>query len=101
MIKHMFPVLYVNAKLRIAQSEVDWYFILKGTKCCQEQVEQRASVLNCLLRKDSQISAKFQFRQNIISVTLVFSLETEMFQEMVSTVLCRGFSVGRGGEMGL
>lgn len=95
----MFLVLYLNVKLRIAQSEVDWYFILKGSKCCQEQVEQRASVPNCFLRKESQISAKFQFRQNIISVTLVFSLETEMFQEMVSTVLCRGFCVGKGGEV--
>lgn len=97
----MSPVLYVNVKLKIAQSEGDWYFILKETKCCQEQVEQRASAPNCLLRKDSQISAKFQFRQNIISVTLVFSLETEMFQEMVSAILCRRFCVGRGGEVEL
>lgn len=97
----MIPVLYVNVKLRTAQFEVDWYFILKGTKSRQEQVEQRASVPNCLLRKDSQISAKFQLRQNIISMTLVFSLETEMFQEMLSTVLCRAFCVGRGGEMEL
>lgn len=47
-------------------------------------------------RHSPQILDTFKFRQNILSVTLVFHLETEIFQEKVSAILCVGFCVGRG-----